>query len=88
MELIGHLPAQTASNGALVDVAHGCLYLGNDEQACIAQKAVVLKGCHRHQQNAAGFQSIFKDRSGTPFLEAIKQRWDTSGSFNPLRPLL
>lgn len=89
LELIGHQPDQTASDGVLIDIANGCLYLGNDEQACLAQKAVALKGYAIDIGKTPPDSSrIFKDRSGTPLLTALKQRWDPSGSFNASRPLL
>jgi len=89
LELIGNLPDQTASNGVLIDIANGCLYLGNDEHACLAQKAVALNGYAIDiSKTPPDSNRIFKDRSGTPLLKALKQRWDPSGSFNPLGPLL
>jgi D-lactate dehydrogenase (cytochrome) len=88
-ELIVCQPGRMTSGAALVDIANGCLYLGDDEQASLAQKALALNGYAMEiGKTPPDAGRIFKDQSGTPFVKALKQRWDPSGHFNPLRPLL
>ncbi len=88
-ELIGCQPEKTASGAMLVDIANGCLYLGNDEQASLARKALALNGyAIEIGKTPPDAGRIFKDRSGSPFVKALKQRWDPSGRFNPWGPLL
>ena len=88
LELVGSLPDQSASDGMLIDIANGCLYLGNDDHVCLAQQALALNGYAIDISKTPSDSRIFKDRSGTPLLKELKQRWDPSGNFNHLRPLL
>jgi FAD/FMN-containing dehydrogenase len=88
-ELIGYQPDQTAAGGILVDIANGCLYLGNDECVSLARKALALNGYAIDiSKTPPDASRIFKDQSGTPLVKALKQRWDPSGHFNPLGPVL
>jgi len=89
LELIDHQPDNMTSNAALIDIANGCLYLGNDDHACLARNALHLNGYAIDISKTPPDQNrIFKDRNGTHLLAALKQRWDPSGNFNPSRPLL
>ena len=83
-ELIGNPPDKMAADAVLIDIANGCLYLGNDDRACLAGKALQLNGYAIDiSKTPPDPNRIFKDRSGTPLLTALKQRWDPSGNFNP-----
>ncbi|MCE5265001.1 MAG: FAD-binding oxidoreductase [Deltaproteobacteria bacterium] len=87
--LIGSQPDKMTTNAALIDVANGCLYLGDDDHACLAQNAVERNGYAIDiGRTPPDPNRIFKDRSGTRLLTALKQRWDPSGCFNPDGPLL
>lgn len=89
LELISNQPDDMASNAVLIDIANGCLYLGNDDHACLAQNALQLNGYAIDiSKTPPDHNRIFKDRSGTRLMTALKQRWDPSGNFNPSRPLL
>lgn len=89
LELIGNLPDEMASSAALIDIANGCLYLCDDDHACLAQNALQLNGYAIDISKAPPDSNrIFKDQSGTHLLTALKQRWDPSGHFNPTGPLL
>jgi len=89
LELIGHQPDQMAAGGLLVDIANGCLYLGNDERVSLARKALALNGYAIDiGKTPPDAGRIFKDQSGAPLVKALKQRWDPCGHFNPLAPLL
>ena len=78
-----------ASDAVLVDIANGCLYLGDDDRACLARRALDLNGYAIDiSKTPPDSDRIFKDRSGSPLLKALKQRWDPSGNFNPDGPLL
>ena len=89
LELISNQPDKMTSNAVLIDIANGCLYLGNDDHACLARNALQLNGYAIDISKTPPDQNrIFKDRSGTRLLTALKQRWDPSGNFNPSGPLL
>jgi hypothetical protein len=88
LELIGNQPEKMTSNAVLIDIANGCLYLGNDDHVCLAQQALAHNGYAMDLSKTPADSRIFKDRSGTPLLKELKQRWDPSGNFNHLRPLL
>jgi glycolate oxidase subunit GlcD len=88
LELIGNQPDKTASGGMLIDIANGCLYLGDDDHSCLARKVLALNGYAIDISKTPLDNNIFKDRSGTPLLKELKQRLDPSGNFNHLRPLL
>jgi glycolate oxidase subunit GlcD len=88
-ELIRNQPDHMTSNAALIDIANGCLYLGGDDRACLAGKALQRNGYAIDiSKTPPDPNRIFKDQSGTRLLTALKQRWDPSGCFNPDRPLL
>jgi D-lactate dehydrogenase (cytochrome) len=88
-ELIGRLPDEMASHTALIDIANGCLYLGDDDHVCLAREALGKNGYAIDiSKTPPDPGRIVKDSSGARFLTALKQRWDPSGSFNPGRPLL
>ena len=88
-ELIRNPPDETASGALLVDIANGCLYLGNDDRACLAGNALRMNGYAIDISKTPPDQNrIFKDRRGNPLVTALKQRWDPSGiSTRPLRCL-
>ncbi|MEI7670483.1 MAG: FAD-linked oxidase C-terminal domain-containing protein [Deltaproteobacteria bacterium] len=89
LELISNQPDKTTYSAVLIDIANGCLYLGDDEHACLSQKALALNGYAIDiSKTPPDPNRIFKDRSGTYLLTALKQRWDPSDSFNPSRPML
>jgi D-lactate dehydrogenase (cytochrome) len=89
LELISHQPDKMTSSAVLIDIANGCLYLSNDDHACLAQNALALNGYAIDiSKTPPDPNRIYKDRSGTRLLKALKQRWDPSGNFNPSRPLL
>ena len=89
LELIGNPPDQRAAGGVLVDIANGCLYLGDDDRACLARRALDLNGYAIDiSKTPPDSGRIFKDRSGSPLLQALKQRWDPSGHFNPWGSML
>ena len=88
-ELIRSQPENMASHAVLIDMANGCLYLGDDDRACLAGKALQRNGYAIDiSKTPPDPNRIFKDQSGTRLLSALKQRWDPSGSFNPDGPLL
>jgi D-lactate dehydrogenase (cytochrome) len=88
-ELIGNPPDQRAAGGVLVDIANGCLYLGGDDRVCLARRALDLNGYAIDiSKTPPDSGRIFKDRSGSPLLQALKQRWDPSGHFNPRGSML
>jgi glycolate oxidase subunit GlcD len=88
-ELIRDSPNEMTSNAMLIDIANGCLYLGSDDRACLARNALQLNGYAIDISRTPPDQNrIFKDRSGTRLLTALKQRWDPSGNFDPSGPLL
>jgi len=88
-ELIGGQPDETKLNAALIDIANGCLYLGDDDDACLAARALERGGYAIDiSKSPPDPKRIFKEGSGTRLLAALKQRWDPSGSFNPRGPLL
>jgi hypothetical protein len=88
LELISDQPDKMTSSAVLIDIANGCLYLGDDDHACLARSALQLNGYAIDiSKTPPGQNRIFKDRSGTPLLTALKQRWDPSGNFNPSGPL-
>jgi glycolate oxidase subunit GlcD len=89
LELISNQPDKMTSSAVLIDTANGCLYLGNDDHACLARSALQLNGYAIDISKIPPDQNcIFKDRSGTRLVTALKQRLDPSGNFNPSRPLL
>jgi hypothetical protein len=89
LELIGSQPDEMASCAVLIDIANGCLYLGDDDRVCLAQNALRLHGYAIDISKAPTDPNrIFKDRSGTHLLTELKQRWDPLGHFNPKGPLL
>ena len=88
-ELISHQPDKMTAHALLIDIANGCLYLANDDQACLANTALRLDGYAIDiSKTPPDPDRIYKDRSGTRLLQALKKRWDPSGSFNPASPLL
>jgi hypothetical protein len=89
LELISNQPDDMASNAVLIDIANGCLYLGNDDHACLSRNALRLNGYAIDISKTPPDQNrVLKDRSGTRLVTALKQRWDPSGNFNPSGPLL
>jgi glycolate oxidase subunit GlcD len=88
-ELIGNPTDEAASGALLIDIANGCLYLGNDDRACLTGNALRMNGYAIDiSKTPPDRDRIFKDRSGNPLVTALKRRWDPSGNFNPAAPLL
>lgn len=89
LELIRNRPDEMASNALLIDMANGCLYLGGDDRACLAGRALKRNGYAIDiSKTPPDPNRVFKEPSGARLLSALKRRWDSSGSFNPDGPLL